>query len=88
MAQREIPHYHEFVAKDQRPSVGHTYRWYLGGDYVYTARVVEFRGGCWARVQVIESAPQHTSVYTPGAEFEIKIAHYRYEAVPERSSSA
>jgi hypothetical protein len=79
MPRRDIPHYHEFVSKDERPAVGKCYRWYLGDEYVYTARVVEFRGGCWARVEIVEPAPQHASLYSPGSAFEIKVAHYTFE---------
>ncbi|MCX7930418.1 MAG: hypothetical protein N2663_06840 [Chlorobi bacterium] len=79
MPRRDIPHYHEFVTKDERPQPGATYHWYLGDEYVYTARVIEFRGGCWAHIELVKPAPKHAAVYAPGMSFEIKVAHYRIE---------
>jgi hypothetical protein len=86
MTRRDIPHYHELAPKDSRPVQGNTYRWYLDGRYVYTARVLEFRGGCWATVEVIAPAPEYAAHYTPGATMEIKIAHYQFESAPEAGS--
>ncbi|GIV53932.1 MAG: hypothetical protein KatS3mg039_0450 [Candidatus Kapaibacterium sp.] len=79
MPTRDIPHYHEIIAKQDRPTPGDTYRWYLGEQYVFTATVTSFRGGCWAQVKIVRPAPEHTALYEPGAEIEIKVAHYRFE---------
>jgi hypothetical protein len=81
MPLREIPHYHEILPKTDRPILGQTYRWYLGDQYVYTATVTSFRGGCWATVKIVQPAPEHQSLYQPGAEIEIKVAHYHVEPV-------
>lgn len=83
MARREIPHYHEVLPQVERPAVGRIYRWHLGEQYLYTAKVVEFRGGCWARVQILEPAAEHRALYPIGAELEIKVAHYRIEQLPQ-----
>lgn len=87
MARRDIPHYHEVLPSVERPTVGKIYRWYLGDRYVYTARVLEFGGGCWARVQILEPAPEHRSLYPVGAVLDIKVAHYRIEQLPPYEST-
>lgn len=81
MPTRDIPHYHEIIPKPERPVQGGTYRWYLGEQYVFTATVTSFRGGCWAQVKIVEPAPQHQSLYKTGAELDIKVAHYRFEPI-------
>jgi hypothetical protein len=86
MPHRDISHYHEFVPKETRPIPGSTYRWYFADGYVYTARVVEFRGGCWATVEIIAVAPEYEAMYSPGTTFEIKVAHYKFEPAEQSHS--
>ena len=56
---------------------GNTYTLSLHGKELYAAEVVKFFGGCWATVRVVAPVNEHTqSVYTPGIEFDIKVAEY------------
>ena len=67
---------HDKVAKDEFV-VGNSYNVSLRGKPLYSASVVKFHGGCWATVRVTEAlSPETSDMYTPGAEFDIKVAEY------------
>lgn len=56
---------------------GNTYTLGLNGKQLYSAEVVKFFGGCWATVRVVAPLNEETrSAYTPGMEFDIKVAQY------------
>lgn len=70
---------HEKLPKDSFEP-GRTYKVSMNGTDLYEAEVVKFHGGCWATVRV--QRPLHdkfASDYTPGAEFDIKVAQYEFE---------
>ncbi len=70
---------HTKVAKEEF-EVGATYNVSLRGRKLYAAEVVKFHGGCWATVRVKEALSEDTkSLYTEGAEFDVKVAEYEME---------
>ncbi len=61
---------------------GRSYRIAMHGDPLYTAVVTKFHGGCWATVRVEQAATdEFARVYTPGMEFDIKVANYEFEVL-------
>ena len=67
---------HDKVAKDEFV-VGNTYNVSLRGKPLYSAEVVKFHGGCWATVRVNKPLSDEVAqMYTPGTEFDIKVAEY------------
>lgn len=56
---------------------GNTYQMALRGSPLYKAEVLKFHGGCWATIRVKEVLSQDVATYfTPGMEFDIKVAEY------------
>ncbi|MCX6140497.1 MAG: hypothetical protein NTX15_06695 [Candidatus Kapabacteria bacterium] len=67
---------HDKVAKEEFV-IGNTYNVSLRGKQLYAAEVVKFHGGCWATVRIANALAADTAnLYTPGAEFDIKVAEY------------
>ena len=73
---------HAILRKEFRPERGKDYVISLGGQPAYKARVVEYSGGCWAKVEFQEAVsatlPQDP-IFTKGSTFDIKVAHYGFE---------
>ena len=56
---------------------GETYTVGMNGKDLYNAEVLKFHGGCWATVKVLDAIDESVQgVYTPGMEFDIKVAEY------------
>lgn len=67
---------HEKVATSEFMP-GRTYSIALNGRSLYEAEVVKFHGGCWATVKVQKPLDEALAKdYTPGMEFDIKVANY------------
>ena len=67
---------HDKVPLDQF-TPGSSYEVAMDGTPLYVAEVLKFHGGCWATVKVTKSLQESTaSDYTPGMEFDIKVAAY------------
>ncbi|HLP28251.1 MAG TPA: hypothetical protein VK147_06375 [Candidatus Didemnitutus sp.] len=67
---------HDKVAKEEFV-IGNTYNVSLRGKPLYSAEVVKFHGGCWATVRVTKPLSDEVAqMYTPGTEFDIKVAEY------------
>lgn len=67
---------HDKVDKEEFV-IGNTYNISLRGKPLYAAQVVKFHGGCWATVRVTKPLAEETAkLYTPGVEFDIKVAEY------------
>lgn len=86
-AQRDIKHYHTFLPKEERPLQGKRYILSMNDKPVYMADITDFKGGCWATVQVVESSEEHKELYTPGMSFDIKVAFYGFQEVKEEVST-
>ncbi|MCS6808608.1 MAG: hypothetical protein RML40_08150 [Bacteroidota bacterium] len=72
--------YHEKLPVDARPKQGGIYTLLHQGKPVYTAKIVQYSGGCWATVEVCESLDT-TFPYKPGDTFDIRVAMYEFVAV-------
>ena len=72
---------HDKVPVDQF-TPGNTYQVAMNGTPLFVAEVLKFHGGCWATVKVTQSLQQQeSSDYTPGMEFDIKVAAYELSVV-------
>lgn len=81
---REIKHYHEVLPKEERPEQGGRYLVSMNDEPTYVADITEFKGGCWAKVRVVEPANEkYAHLYTKSMEFEIKVAHYGFQSLKE-----
>lgn len=84
---REIKHYHEVLPKEERPEQGGRYLVSMNDEPTYVADITEFKGGCWAKVRVVEPANEkYAHLYTKQMEFEIKVAHYGFQSLKEAQS--
>ncbi len=81
---RDISNYHEILAKEERPDLGKRYLLRMNNEPTCVADITEFDGGCWAKVRVVSSASEkYNTVYHPDMEFEIKVAYYSFQELPE-----
>ncbi|MES2764829.1 MAG: hypothetical protein V4642_03105 [Bacteroidota bacterium] len=71
---------HKFkLRKADAPEQGKSYLVSMKGDALYEADVLEYSGGCWAKVQVREAAENFAKMYKPGQTFDMKVAAYNFE---------
>lgn len=85
---REIKHYHEILPKEERPQLGCTYLVSMNDEPTYVAEITDYKGGCWAKVRVVEAANEkYAHLYKEDMEFEIKVAHYGFQAMNGDASS-
>jgi hypothetical protein len=79
----DIRHYHEVLAREERPTQGKQFLVSKDDVPAYTAVVTDYKGGCWASVRVMASANEkYNHLYKEGMEFEIKVAHYSFQEIP------
>ena len=84
---REIKSYHEVLPKDARPEQGGRYLLSMNDEPTYVADITDFKGGCWAKVRVVETANEKFAhLYSKDMEFEIKVAHYGFHGVDTEPS--
>ncbi len=68
---------HKHIIKDA-PEKGGLYRVEYKGEEVYDAKVLDYEGGCWAKVRIEKVLPgQYENVYKVGQEFDLKLAYYK-----------
>lgn len=67
---------HQFLPKDARPEQGGKYLFTLEEKELYTAEITDYKGGCWATVQIESASEEFVNVYKPGMKFDIKVANY------------
>lgn len=73
---------HDKIDKENKPIVGENYILKLEGEDLYSAEVIEYKGGCWAKIKVNEPLhPEYSSYYKNGDVFDVKIATYQFENV-------
>lgn len=84
---REIKSYHEILPKEDRPEQGSRYLVMMNSEPTYVADITEFKGGCWAKVRVVEAAnDKYAHLYSKDMEFEIKVAHYEFCGIPSEAA--
>lgn len=63
---------------------GSSYNVGMNGKDLYKAEVLKFHGGCWATVKVLNTLDESVQkIYTPGMEFDIKVAEYSLSKTPD-----
>jgi hypothetical protein len=67
------------------PESGKIYRVQYKGTEIYDAKVVNYDGGCWAKIKVENVLPsENEKMYEEGQEFDLKLGYYSlFELVPE-----
>jgi hypothetical protein len=73
---------HDKIDKENAPKVGEQYVLRLSGEELYSAEVIEYKGGCWAKIKVNEPLhPEYSALYKNGDVFDVKIASYEFENI-------
>lgn len=74
-----MKHRHDKIAKEDRPIEGQIYEVLLNGRPIFEAKVTDYKGGCWAHLKVNKALDaEYASLYSPGDEFQTKIAAYKF----------
>ncbi len=67
---------HTQVLKNS-PQSGKVYRVHYKGSEIYDAKVLNYEGGCWAKVKVENVLPsENEKMYKEGQEFDLKLGYY------------
>lgn len=68
---------HNHILRDA-PEKGKSYRVEYKGAEIYEARVLEYEGGCWAKIRIENVLPsENERMYRKGQEFDLKLAYYK-----------
>ncbi len=68
---------HNHILKDA-PEKDKQYTISLKGEELFDAKVLEYEGGCWAKVKVEKVHPgKNENLYKEGQEFDLKLAYYK-----------
>ena len=71
---------HDDFDKATAPKTGETYIVHHNDQPMYSAEIIEYKGGCWAKLKVEEPLhPDYSSLYKSGDTFDIKIAMYEFK---------
>ncbi len=64
------------------PEKDKTYRVEYNGKELYDAKIMEYDGGCWAKIKIENIVPsENDKMYKVGQEFDLKLGYYKfYEA--------
>ncbi|MBK6538594.1 MAG: hypothetical protein WBQ38_15005 [Ignavibacteria bacterium] len=64
------------------PEKDKTYRVEYNGKELYDAKILEYDGGCWAKIKIENIVPsENDKMYKVGQEFDLKLGYYKfYEA--------
>ena len=64
------------------PEKDKTYRVEYNGKELYDAKIMEYDGGCWAKIKIENIVPSdNDKMYKVGQEFDLKLGYYKlYEA--------
>ncbi len=72
---------HEKFDKATAPKAGESYIVHHNSQPLYSAEVVEYKGGCWAKLKIDQALnPDFKSLYHQGDIFDVKIAMYEFHA--------
>lgn len=79
---------HTHILKNA-PEVDKIYRVKYKTDELYDAKVLDYTGGCWAKVKIENVLPSpNEKLYNKGQEFDLKLGHYTlYEIMTEDSDT-
>lgn len=68
---------HRHILKNA-PEKDRHYRVEYNGEELYDATVLDYEGGCWAKVRVEKVLPGEKShMYKEGQEFDLKLGYYK-----------
>ena len=74
---------HTHILKNA-PEVNKSYRVEYKGNELYDAKVVQYDGGCWAKIKVENVLPsENEKMYKEGQEFDLKLAYYKLYEIRE-----
>lgn len=74
---------HNHIIKDS-PEENKTYRVAYKGTELYDAKVIEYSGGCWAKIKIENVLPSDKEkMYKQGQEFDLKLAYYKLYELSE-----
>jgi hypothetical protein len=79
---------HKHILKNA-PVPGKIYRVVLKENELYDARILEYEGGCWAKIEVENILPSDNShLYQRGQKFDLKLGYYSlYEIIDDPTPS-
>lgn len=70
---------HDKIDKASAPKAGEHYIVHHNSQPLYSAEVIEYKGGCWAKLKIDEALnPEYKSLYNQGDVFDVKIAMYEF----------
>lgn len=73
---------HDKINKETAPVAGENYILLLDNEPLYSAEIMEYKGGCWAKIKVNEPLhPEYRALYKNGDVFDVKIASYQFESL-------
>ncbi|MEO8665159.1 MAG: hypothetical protein ABI462_06660 [Ignavibacteria bacterium] len=59
------------------PETGKVYRVEYKGQEIYDAKVLNYDGGCWAKIEIENVLPsENEKLYKQGQEFDLKLGYY------------
>jgi hypothetical protein len=69
------------------PEPGKTYRVALKGEELYDAKVLEYDGGCWAKIEIENVLSKENShLYHTGQIFDLKLGYYNLLEIIESNN--
>ncbi|MBK9246827.1 MAG: hypothetical protein IPM69_01625 [Ignavibacteria bacterium] len=78
---------HDKIDKTSAPKAGESYIVHHNNEPLYSAEVIEYKGGCWAKLKIDQALnPEFKTLYHQGDIFDVKIAMYEFEAVESELS--
>ncbi len=64
------------------PEKDRTYRVEYNGKELYDAKIMEYDGGCWAKIKIENIVPsENDKMYKVGQEFDLKLGYYKFYEV-------
>lgn len=69
------------------PVEGKTYRVEYKGSEIYDAKILQYEGGCWAKIEIENVLPsENENMYRKGQEFDLKLGYYKLYELQENTS--
>lgn len=64
------------------PEKNKIYRVEYKGTDLYDAKIIEYDGGCWAKIKIENIVPsENDKMYNVGQEFDLKLGYYKFYEV-------
>ncbi len=68
---------HTHILKNA-PEINKIYTVEYEGNELYEARILDYQGGCWAKVKIENVLPSpNEKMYKAGQEFDLKLGYYK-----------